>query len=176
MLLVTPHLLGLAGLLAGMWLWQRRRGVSFWEPGQLMLWISLASMLLHLQFASVGWFFRYEAYLMALGVTALLCNRCDVAVWDWFGQSGRGLLVRKGAVAVAVFLAMAPMAQRSAAALAGFPVASHNIYQQQYQMARFLKTYYEGSSVAANDVGAINYMADLRCVDLVGLCNRDVYR
>jgi hypothetical protein len=48
------------------------------------------------------------------------------------------------------------------------------IYSQQYQMARFLKSYYSGDSIAANDIGAINTYVDLRCLDLWGLGSVDV--
>ena len=41
-------------------------------------------------------------------------------------------------------------------------------------MGRFLKKFYDGESVAANDIGAINYLARLRCMDLWGLGTRDV--
>jgi hypothetical protein len=43
-------------------------------------------------------------------------------------------------------------------------------------MARFLNRFYSGESVAANDVGAINYYADLHCLDLWGLGSIDVAR
>jgi hypothetical protein len=51
-----------------------------------------------------------------------------------------------------------------------------NIYDQQYQMARFLETYYSGDAVAANDIGAINFMSDVRCLDLWGLGSVEVTR
>ena len=49
-----------------------------------------------------------------------------------------------------------------------------NIYQQQYQMGLFLQSYYRGAAVAANDVGAINYLADIKCLDLVGLASLEI--
>ncbi len=36
-------------------------------------------------------------------------------------------------------------------------------------MARFVSRYYQTSSIAANDIGAIDYMANLHLVDLTGL-------
>jgi hypothetical protein len=52
--------------------------------------------------------------------------------------------------------------------------ASKNIYEQHYQMGMFLKTFYSGAAVAANDIGAISFLADVKCVDLWGLASRDV--
>ena len=54
------------------------------------------------------------------------------------------------------------------------PVASRNIWQQQYQMGLFLNEYYPQAAVAANDIGAIDYLADLHLVDLFGLASREV--
>ncbi len=41
-------------------------------------------------------------------------------------------------------------------------------------MALFLKDFYAGNVVAANDMGAINYIADIRCLDLYGLASMEV--
>ena len=52
--------------------------------------------------------------------------------------------------------------------------AIYNIYEQQYQMGLFLRQYYKGQTVAANDIGAITYMADLNTIDMWGLGNNQV--
>jgi hypothetical protein len=46
---------------------------------------------------------------------------------------------------------------------------SSQVYGIHYHMAQFLNKYYTGEKVAANDIGAINYYADIQCFDLVGL-------
>ncbi len=35
-------------------------------------------------------------------------------------------------------------------------------------------SYYQDAAVAANDIGAINYLADIRCLDLWGIGNADI--
>jgi hypothetical protein len=62
-----------------------------------------------------------------------------------------------------------PLVKRSVRAIGDFPAASHNIYEQQYQMAQFLRRYYYDAPVAANDVGAINFYTQIHCVDIAGL-------
>jgi hypothetical protein len=177
MLLFTPHLLGLTGLLAAVWIAKTRRGASFWESLQLMLFLTMAATVIHLQFASVGWFFRYEAYLVALGITALACNRVDLAIREILSPAVWRLKPPVAAVAAAgLLLALQPAVARALKAVTGFEVAAYNVFEQQYQMAGFLNRYYNGASIAANDVGAMNYLNDIRCLDLVGLCNRDVFR
>jgi hypothetical protein len=177
MLFLTPHLLGLTGLLAAAWwIGKARHGVSFWAPPQLMLFMAVAALVLHLQFASVGWFFRYEAYLVALGVMALACNRFDATLREIFSPAAWRCMPLVSSVAVlALLLAILPMAGRAGEAVAGFQIAAYNVFEQQYQMAGFLNRYYNGASIAANDVGAINYVNDLHCLDLVGLCNRNIF-
>lgn len=43
-------------------------------------------------------------------------------------------------------------------------------------MGLFLHKYYQGKTVAANDIGAINYLADIRTIDIMGLGDNDVAR
>jgi len=54
------------------------------------------------------------------------------------------------------------------------PFASKNIYEQQIQMSKFIKLYYNNQSIAANDVGALNYYTDALIIDLVGLSNQEI--
>jgi hypothetical protein len=56
------------------------------------------------------------------------------------------------------------------------PGATTNIYQQQFQMTMFLRDYYQGNVIAVNDIGAVNYFADIRCLDLWGLATPEVAR
>ena len=55
-------------------------------------------------------------------------------------------------------------------------LSSNNIYEQQYQMGLFLKEFYNNETIAANDVGLINYIADIKCVDLAGLGTKEVLK
>jgi len=63
---------------------------------------------------------------------------------------------------------------RSAKAAIKEPLASRNIQQQQYQMARFLRDYYDGQVVGINDVGAISFFARTKFIDLWGLASTEV--
>jgi len=50
------------------------------------------------------------------------------------------------------------------------PIASNNIYEQQYQMHRFIVDYYK-NSVSVNDLGYVSYRNDYYVMDLVGLAS-----
>jgi hypothetical protein len=54
--------------------------------------------------------------------------------------------------------------------------ATNNTYLWHYQMGRFVQRYYQGSSLAVNDLGAVNFMADIQCTDFHGLADLDVAR
>ena len=55
-------------------------------------------------------------------------------------------------------------------------VASCNIYEQQYQMSKFLNKYYNESSVAINDIGLISFNTEVKLTDLEGLGSIDVLK
>jgi hypothetical protein len=99
-----------------------------------------------------------------------------------YQSRGLGLYPGKKEVygrAFAVLLLFAlffPFVLRSAAAYSNIRQACVNIYEQQYQMGRFLKKYHAGDAVAANDIGAISYYGGIRTVDLWGLGDIEVAR
>jgi hypothetical protein len=157
----APHVLALV-MLAAITLLARWRAPSSREGTLLIVFIGTA--LLHLQYARTGWFYRYEAYLVALGIVA-----------SAFALDGLGDRVRPRWLPAALASAVALVcAVRGIRAHVETPGAAGNIYEQQIQMGRFLARYYPGESVAANDIGAIDWRADLRVLDLWGLASREV--
>lgn len=129
-------------------------------------------LLLHLQFARVGWFFRYEAYLVVVGLVlvGLLVSGVDRSLVT------RANRPRPLVVTIALLLIVVtafPLIRRGADAIRNVPGASSNIFEQQYQMALFLEEFYRGRRIAVNDVGAIGYFADVKLLDLYGLASAD---
>ena len=171
----SPHFLALVlpSLLAVIALsWQ---GKSPWKS--LALWSNvsfLGAMLLHLQFVGQGWTFRHEGYLMAFGAVVLAGAAGEVLRDAPLPAMTRQRLPGYLAAALVVALIGYPVGKKAAVAILQTPRATTNIYQQQYQMGLFLHRFYEGQSVAANDIGAITYLADLQLLDLAGLASREV--
>jgi hypothetical protein len=146
----------------------------------LLAWLSLAlgaAVFLHLQFARVGWFYRYEAYLVVSG-TALACV-------TFFVRSGHGpsrpaprsLSPRRWLVAALAILMALPLFGRAAQAAGEVVTASGNIYQQPYQTAHLVaQELGPEARVAVTDLGAVTFYADVRVLDLWGLGSIDVAR
>ncbi len=148
-----------------------RRGVIA-ERDRLMLWLFVWTSLLHLQLARVGWYYRYEAYLLVLGIVAVapaLFARTPAApprlAWPVLAGYRLAALV----FAVACVTLRIPV-------LESVPTATGNIYEQQYQTGRFLASAYAGQSVTLSDIGAPNFLADLHLTDLMGLGDIEVAR
>ena len=160
-LLATQRLLIILPLVYLVFLKYIRQRVAY----GYILGILLACTILQLCFASTGWLYRYEAYL-------ILCTVVIVSVLIY--KYGREVMQERAIgvwwmLAVAVFALGFPMVLRSGAAFSKTGTACVNIYQQQYQMGQFLHTYYDRDGVAANDIGAVSFFTDGTNVDLWGL-------
>jgi hypothetical protein len=128
----------------------------------------VVATLLHVQLAAVGWLYRYEAYLVAIGLVVIARD---------LGEAGTAAATRtRLALACALGLAAVPLVVRAARAAAQTPRAVKNIYEQQYQMGLFLRGLPAGSTVMANDIGAVAYLADIRLIDLYGLATQETAR
>lgn len=135
----------------------------------LVLAMFIIAGLLHAVLASFGWFYRYEAYLIVTGSFHL----CKMALtwWQQYGLAG----VKKNMIpAAAIAVIMYSLPVRGLNSFRNATRAIYNIYEQQYQMGLFLQQFYKGQTVAANDIGAITYMAGLNTIDMWGLGNNQV--
>lgn len=167
-LLENPHLLVLAALLLLLGLARARRGRFFEDRTNVMIVLTLGTLLMHLQFARTGWLFRYEAYLVALGLFVIACALAEPGCLGLDRPIFKRLAVALAA-GVLVFGSI-----RAVAAHRLLPRSVENIYQQQIQTALFLRRYYQGQSIALNDIGAPNFYCDIKCLDLWGLASREV--
>jgi hypothetical protein len=166
MLAQTPHLLVLVIVCLAL--------LALRGPRRTLPTLAVTTTLLHLQLADTGWLYRYEAYLVALGLLAI--GACAPEA----GATVRGACT-SGSLTVAATVALAgvvayPLVERAVRAGAETPRAAKNIFDQQYQMGLFLRRFYPGAAVAANDIGAISALADVRLLDLYGLASMDVAR
>jgi hypothetical protein len=154
-------LLGLAGVLAAAC--ERSRPAA--ERG--LAWVLLSALVLHLAFGKVGSYFRYEASVWTAALVGLL---------HLYRQPLARVLVGGAASArIALFGALAAGSLGYLFALASTPLASNNIYDQQYQMHRFVADYTRGA-VAVNDLGWVSFRNPSYVLDLAGLASPEALR
>lgn len=148
-----------------------------WDSRQVMTLIFMGTAWLHLEFAIVCLFCRYDAYLITLGLLIVaaqlvdLIPERDVVLRLCWKELPRYLII----AALAAML-LRPLGRRAALTPSIWVTGTTNIFQQQYQMGLFMKNFYQGSAVAINDIGAVDFLADVHCVDLVGLADLQVAR
>ena len=137
--------------------------------------LCVGATLAHVELASLGWFFRYEAYLVALSLTFI-----GVALADLLPEPGALFATMRRAPFVSacagllMVVAIAPLARRAVEAANVTPLACRNVFEQQVQSARFLGRFFGHERVAINDIGAVAYFGEEPMVDLVGLASLSV--
>ena len=122
---------------------------------------------MHIVFGRFAWLARYELYVVAMALPLLLVAGRDV--WPrWQAWSAVRRLPAMYGVLLCT-LAATPLVMRYLwDGIARTPTASHSIYVQQYQMARFVAQN-RIPAVAVNDLGWVAYASGARVLDLAGL-------
>jgi hypothetical protein len=116
----------------------------------------------HVVLADVGWYERYQAYLIAIGVYALLRMLAEVPT-D----------VRRRAL-ISVLVLAAAFGVTKINLMADAPRAADDMYRHHYQAARFLDRYYDDAAVATDQLGYISLLHDGPLTDLGGLGDYEV--
>jgi hypothetical protein len=132
-----------------------------------ILFLLTGAVLLHLFLTGHCRFPRYEAYLIADGsiIVGVVFLRFGKPLFDSLNRNTWWI-----AVGFALLLAI-PILMRSKDAFLLTQPASINIYQQQYQMGKFIGKYYHDTPIAFNDIGAVSYFTKGNNLDLWGLGN-----
>jgi Dolichyl-phosphate-mannose-protein mannosyltransferase len=166
----SPRLIVVVALCVVLCWYASRRGGPGWEVASNWSYVFFGVVLLHLGYAQVGGLFRYEAYLVAVGlvVSALLVHsilgagalRPALPRWAW------------ALTALLLLVAVVDGGRVYRVAWVGMNETAH----QQIEMARFLRTTCPGCHVAVNDIGAVSMYGDVKVTDVFGLADRDVLR
>jgi hypothetical protein len=158
-------------LAAGLLIFRFKEKMTFWNAPNLIITIFLGTTVLHMFIARIGWFYRYEAYIIALGIMVLAVGISEYL--PVFKQNSK-LSYKHLSIILLIFILVIPLSARGYDSFNDTPTATHNVYDQQYQMGLFIQKYYQGDAVSLNDVGAVNYIANIKSVDLLGLSSLNV--
>jgi hypothetical protein len=130
---------------------------------KLMAGCIAAAVLFHLLFSRDG---RYVVYIWTATVLAFLFLYRHWLLKTFLEKS----LFKSAASAIIIVLIVSYNYIYSTIMI---PVASNNIYEQQYQMHRFATVFYK-KPVAVNDLGYVTFRNDNYVLDLVGLASMEV--
>jgi len=150
-----------------------KKSKTIWEVPTIWLILSGLLIIIQLIFINNDWILRYTSYLIVMGLIALILGVYDYLPKKFSFKFNKKSIPKYLGISLIVILLLSPFAVKTYY-LTIIPQSTNNIYEQQYQMASFLSEYYPNGSIAANDIGAINYFTNIECLDLVGLSSNDV--
>lgn len=136
--------------------WRQFRRLSVVMPAALLLLIALH---VHFTLSSPFWVYRYDAYLLGLGVFITAA----VAATTWRSSLPGAMAVLLCAATTGTLpTGLWPAVEIEAAAVT---------YREHYTAAEFVRTIHPGETVVVNDVGAMAYVAGGHVLDMFGLCD-----
>jgi hypothetical protein len=124
----------------------------------------------HLQFGRVGWLYRYEAYLIVLGIVATASAIGDRLSARW-PQSDP---LRAAAAAALALVLVAPLFQRALLASRLVITSAADLYRHEYVWGRFFQQYPPDGGLLVGDLGAVAYFTDVPLVDAGGLATLEL--
>lgn len=123
--------------------------------------IALSVLILHGSFAKIGWLARYEAYLFGLALISF------AFIYEKFSTNPKKKVIPFLIIALLLVIRTFPNTYN-------YRYGMQNIYDQQYQMAQFVKKYYNESEIVLNDIGTTSYFTNAKYLDIWGLANYDI--
>ncbi|MEL6592978.1 MAG: hypothetical protein AAFQ68_22955, partial [Bacteroidota bacterium] len=145
------------------------------SPVAKILTITLLALLAHGFGGAHYGYGRYECYLLGTGVLGLGMSFINMELGRaWKAQS----LASKATFVAMIMGLMFPFVLRTGYYLFQAPLSSHNVYEQPWQVAQFLKQQSDKAplKIALNDVGAVTYYNDVYLTDLVGISDTEIAR
>ena len=120
---------------------------------------------IHVTFAQVGWYERYQLYLIGLGVLAL--------AWAGRDLPASVRTSRPHLVPLLVLVLLLTTTTKVSLTVEA-PRGVADTYEQRYQAARFLARYYDGRPVATGELGYVSLFHEGPLTDLLGLGDHEV--
>lgn len=135
--------------------------------------IIIISFLVHTTTTFIANYFRYEAYLVFLGILGISLNisSYNEDIKYAFAKLPK---VKYYFTAILVIIITFPFIYRGVGGLMSVEPSCKNIHDQQCQMAAFINKYYPTGTVTINDIGAISFYTEAHVIDLIGLADLEV--
>jgi hypothetical protein len=143
-----------------------------WPAVALAAWLAMVAADVTLSRTGTRWFSRYDAFMVGSAIFLFACcwhDPCCEQLADLFSAPHPTLMRHIVRLVIVVVIV-----GRGAETTVLIPGATHIVYSQQYQVARFVKEFYRGQTLAVNDIGLVDYMTDIRVVDVAGLATTSV--
>jgi len=175
--LIGNEVILILGLLSGglLILALQRQGIqSLKDAPTVRLMLYLATLLIHVAVGRVGSFYRYEAYLLVLGIVIIASSLREPWCESLMSQLRLAFVGNRPVGAIVLIILFAPFLARAHEAFNSIAGAAHNTYEVHYQIARFLVRNYQHQEVALTDIGAPTFFCDFKLLDLGGLASIDV--
>jgi hypothetical protein len=138
-----------------------------WPAVALTAYLAMVAADVALSRTGSRWFSRYDAFMVGSAIFLFACcwhDPCCEQLASLFSVPHPSLMRRIARLAIVIVIV-----GRAAETTVLIPGATHIVYQQQYQVARFVKDFYRGQTLAVNDIGLVDYMTDVRVLDVAGL-------
>jgi len=152
----------------------RRRLAALDDARPVMVGLFIAGTWIHATFATFGWGARYEAYLIALGLTAMGAVALGAAPRLQPTRRGHRIAALLGGFAVA--LTLYTTFGRALTSYRNAQYAAVEVLNRDIYIARFLAKAYPGQPVLAMNIGAVVWEGQPRLVDALALGSPEVLR
>jgi hypothetical protein len=150
-----------------------RASEGHWKEERVMAALFLLTASIHLRFAETGWFYRYEAYLIGLGLltTAVVLASHFPALTAAVRSPAGSKLNRLAMVLLMLFTVsegrfLFTRAWRSLHQVSG---VMQDRYYEHILTARFVSQFYDKDTIVINDLGAMSFYTHARLLDMYGL-------
>lgn len=149
------------------------RNVERTREALFLLVIFVCATLVHAEFGQFGVLYRYEAYLISLGIVAVSSGLAHELPPAW----ARSAIGQKAAVVLLGIVLVQPLVRRGIQASREVVANARFTYFHQYQWGRFFRTDPQDGGILLTDhLGAISYFSDLPIVDSSGLATLEMFR
>lgn len=141
--------------------------------------ILIALGIINFLFAGVGWFYRYDAYLVALGILVISLSLAQLKNLKSHltlrpDKNQIHQYITFGALSIIIIaLIISPLESRGFESLKETPQSTNDRYLGHIYPAKFIAEYYNNSTVVVNDLGAVSFYTDAHILDMYGLGSKE---